>query len=197
VRIAKKSGLGDVASANELKNMDYTLINLGPFSKYFGKPAMNFKLAIHGQPGAGKTFLLLKFANWYAKNRGSVLYISAEEYGSPTLSEKLKALNSTLSENLHFGKNMETLSNYEYDLVIIDSVQAANLSIDDFHRLVEQYDLSAFIVVLQKTKDGKFKGSKEWEHDTDINAEVLFDDEGKRVLNTYKNRYQVIGQSAI
>lgn len=199
MRTAKSVALSGVVTASDVANMDYVLMKLGPYKKYFGAPATNVKIMVHGQPGAGKSFFLLRFANWFAKNIGSVLYVAAEEYGSPTLAEKLKQLNEQFSTNLHFAPSISAsaLSNYHYDLVILDSIQAANLTIDQFRELVSQRPDTAFVLVLQKTKEGNFKGSKEWEHDIDIAGELRFNDEGERVLNVYKNRYQVIGENKI
>lgn len=197
MRTANTKALSGIVTANDVANMDYVLMSLGPYEKYFGKPATNVKMMVHGQPGAGKTYFLLKFANWFAKNIGSVLYVAAEEYGSPTLAEKLKAIKQPFSPNLHFSPDVNGLNNYEYDLVIFDSIQAAKLDLDMFKELVKRYPLSAFILVLQKTKDGNFKGSKEWEHEIDIASEVKFNDDGERVIHTYKNRYQVIGENKI
>lgn len=190
--------LSGVVTAQDVASMDYQLLNLGPYTKYFGQPATNVKVMVHGQPGAGKSYFLLQFANWFAENQGSALYVAAEEYGSPTLAEKLKSIGN-LSSNLHFSASIEKslLSNYEYDLVIIDSVQAANLTLEDFGKLIENRPDTMFVLVLQKTKDGNFKGAKSWEHDMDIAAEVIFDDEGNRALNVSKNRYQVMGTNPI
>lgn len=199
MRPANNKALSGVVTASDVANMDYILMDLGPYAKYFGKPATNVKIMVHGQPGAGKSYFLLKLANWYAKNIGSVLYVAAEEYGSPTLAEKLKDIKQSFSPNLHFSGDLDSscLSNYEYELVILDSIQAAKLGLDEFKELVKNHPQTAFIIVLQKTKDGNFKGSKEWEHEIDTAAEVKFNDEGVRVLDTYKNRYQVMGEQEI
>jgi predicted ATP-dependent serine protease len=197
VRTASNNSLGELSTAADVANMDYVLIDLGPYKQYFGKPATNVKIMVHGEPGAGKSYFLLKFANWFAKNRGSALYVAAEEYGSPTLSEKLKSIKTELSPNLVFAQNLDSLNNYHYDLVVIDSVQAAKLTLEQFHELLQRYTNTAFVLVLQKTKEGKYKGAKDWEHDIDIAAEVIFDSEGDRAINVTKNRYQVSGINKI
>jgi predicted ATP-dependent serine protease len=51
---------------------------------------------------------------------------------------------------------------------------------------------TAFIGILQKNKDGSFKGGKEWEHEFEIASELIFNEDGKRAIRTYKNRYGVM-----
>ena len=194
--VRKGKSLGSIATADEIKDMNYVLMDLGPYAKYFHKPATNFTAMYHGEPGAGKTTFLLKFANWFATNKGSVLFISAEEYGSPTLSEKLKQIKN-ISSNLTFAGSLDALSNYHPDLVIIDSVQVAKLSLDQFQKYKKRYQQTAFILLVQKNKKGDFKGTKDWEHEVDIAGNVMFNEAGKRILDTYKNRYGNVSEELI
>lgn len=186
---------GGVSTAKDLMNMQYSLMNLGPYSKFYGKPGTNVKILLHAEPGVGKTYHAIKFGNWLAKHIGPVLFISAEEYGSPTLSEKLKEIGS-ISDDLHFTSSLADLSN-EYAFIILDSVQALNLTPESLRELIKQYNKAAWLWILQKTKDGNFKGSKEWEHDSDINSKMYFNDAGEREMDVYKNRYQVTGKNLL
>lgn len=179
--------------------MQYELVDLGPYSKYFGKVGKDFRLMVHGEPGAGKTVFLLKFANWLAHNKGPVLYISNEEYGSPTLSEKLKLItNKTnpISERLSFAEFVpESLDGYV--AVFFDSAQTLRLTDKDFHKIREHNKDKMLIVILQRTKGGVFKGEKDWDHNMQATASVHFDDGGQRVLSTSKNRYYETIEKAI
>lgn len=180
-----------VLSAKELldtvSDKDYLKLK-SPYKEMFGKVSKSFKLFLHGGPGSGKTTFLLKFANDLTQ-LGSVLYVSSEEFDSTTLVEKLKelmkkeGLDFELPDNLFFSKEIGNLK--DYDFIIIDSVNDIGLGIEEFKEIKEKFN-KAFILVLQNTKGGDYKGGKEWEHEVDIAAKV---EEG--VIDIFKNRYGV------
>jgi predicted ATP-dependent serine protease len=159
----------------------------GIYETLFGKPSKNFDLSISGAPSSGKTTFLLKFAHYLANNFGKVLYVSSEEFGSVTLVDKLKELtDGELSENLFFAKGMTDMTDYKF--VIIDSITDLGLEIEDYKELRDIYTETAFIVVLQHTKSGDYRGSKEWQHEVEI-----FSDIEQGVVYVTKNRYGVYG----
>lgn len=176
-------------------NQTYKTLDLGKYTKYFGLVAHNFDLMLHGQPGAGKTYWLLKFANWYAEKFGNVLYVSDEEFGTVTLQNKINETNST-SKNLYFSKSLNNVEG-RFVLIILDSINSIGLTLNNYINLRLQNPNTAFIGILQKNKDGSFKGGKEWEHEFEIAGELVFDDKNKRCINVYKNRYGILGQNKI
>lgn len=173
------------ASPEDLAKMEYTILPMvGEWRNALGQPAKQFKLMIHGEPGNGKTVLTLRLAKYLAENFGPTLYISAEEFGSPTLSKKIKDF-EIYSHNLRFGRDLKTATNIdEFEFVIIDSINRAGLDIKGFTELLEKHPNKSFIIILQHNKDGSFKGGKEWEHEVDIAGKVV-----NRQLEVYKNRY--------
>lgn len=158
------------------------------WSALLGKPAKNFTMMIHGEPGGGKTTLLLKFAQYLAENFGKVIFISSEEFGATTLTTKVKELFNEFPPNLHFTENVKQYDLWEYDFIILDSVNDLGLTIADFKQLKLDYPNAAFILLLQHTKSGQFKGGKEWEHETEIAGEIE-----NGLVTIYKNRYGVKG----
>jgi KaiC/GvpD/RAD55 family RecA-like ATPase len=46
-------------------------------------------MMFHGEPHNGKTIFLLKLAQYLAENFGDVLYVSSEEFASPTMTKKV------------------------------------------------------------------------------------------------------------
>lgn len=151
---------------------------------------------LHGEPGAGKTYFLLKFANWYAENFGNVLFVSDEEFGTVTLQNKINETKST-SKNLYFSKSIDNVNISDYVLVILDSINSIGLTLNTYINIRLQNPNTAFIGILQKNKDGSFKGGKEWEHEFEIAGQLVFDENGKRCIDVYKNRYGVLGQNKI
>lgn len=190
-----------VVSAEDLLGKDFGegLDFDNKFEILFGHPAKNFSMMLFGQPGSGKTYFALNFA-YYLTKFGKVLYVSSEEFGSVTLQDKLKDIikeygeNSKLSsdnldkedikipDNLYFAKGMTDLEGY--DFIFIDSVNDMDLDIMDYKEVRDIYSDSAFISILQSTKEESYRGGKDWEHEMDIAGEIV---EG--VVDVYKNRY--------
>src|SRR5690606_18052042 len=89
-------------------------------------------ILIAGQPGIGKSTLLLQIANSVSKKR-PVLYVSGEESASQV---KLRAerLGASGQDQLHFVASTSaddiaaTIRSAAYDLVIVDSIQTLSLA---------------------------------------------------------------------
>jgi predicted ATP-dependent serine protease len=153
-----------------------------------GRPATNFTLMLHGEPGAGKTTLLLKFAKYLANTFGKVLYISSEEFAASTMTEKVNTLLNPFPANLEFAENLKDPQLSKYDFIILDSVNDLGLQLQDYKDLRAKYPNTAFILILQHTKAGKYRGGKDWEHEIEIGGEVV-----SGVITIYRNRYGVKG----
>jgi len=178
-------GLNGVLTAEEMANRHLDLL---PFDSIwqtlFGRPGENFSMMFHGEPGNGKTILLLKFSQYLAEMFGRVLYISSEEFSSPTMTKKVQDFLSPRPERLHFAESLEQPDLSQYDFIILDSVNHLKLKESDYDKLRATYPNAAFIFILQHTKGGYFKGGKDWEHNAEIVGEVV-----KGVINISKNRY--------
>ncbi len=178
-------GLSGVLTAEEMANRKLDLLPFYSFwETVFGRPSKNFTAMFHGEPHHGKTILLLKFANFLAANFGRVLYVSSEEFASPTMSAKVKEFVNPLSERLHFAENLNDPELSNYDFVILDSVNDLGLKLNQYKELRKQYPETAFIFILQHTKSGEFRGGKDWEHLAEIVGEIH-----RGAVTITKNRY--------
>lgn len=187
----RRKGMDGIFSASEIGSMQHDVLAFsGKWKNIFGNPGKNFDLMLHGGPQKGKTTFLLEMAGYLAKNHGKVLYVSSEEFGSATLTNKVKEILPEASSDLHFKKNLENINLIDYQFLILDSINHLGLTLKEYKELREKYPKLACIIILQHTKDGQFRGGKDWEHEVDIAAEVV--ELGK--INVYKNRYNVIGE---
>lgn len=174
-----------VLTAEEMANRKLDLLNFFSFwNSLFGNPARNFTMMFHGEPHNGKTIFLLKLAQYLAENFGEVLYVSSEEFASPTMTKKVNEFLSPLPSRLHFAENLQDPDLSEYQFIIMDSVNDLGLKINEYKELRKEHPDKAFIFILQHTKAGDFKGGKDWEHIAEIAGEVH-----KGVVNITKNRY--------
>lgn len=169
-----------------------------------------------GQPGIGKSTLLLQIASSVGKSY-PVLYASGEESASQV---KLRAerLGANEHEALHFVASTSaddiaaTIRSGAYDLVIIDSIQTLGLAeISSAPGTVSQITNSsnviiraaketnaAVILVGHVTKEGSIAGPKVLEHLVDVVLQFEGDRYGGfKMLRAAKNRYGSTSEVAI
>lgn len=135
----------------------------GKWKKLFGEPANNFRFMVFGEPGHGKSSFALILAKYLSKElQKKVLYIAGEEKVGGTLQEKVIRLN-VANGNLDFNDKIPN-SISEYDVVFIDSVNTLSLKPEDLRNLPKD---KAYVFVFQTTKEGNYRGEKDFEHDVD------------------------------
>jgi DNA repair protein RadA/Sms len=168
-----------------------------------------------GQPGIGKSTLLLQLADALAKDR-SVLYVSGEESIRQVAlraerlgvkGDKLQLAVSSVTNDI-----ASTISQGEYDVVIVDSIQAVSLNeISSAAGNVSQITNStqllstaskatntALILVGHVTKEGSIAGPKLLEHIVDVVLQLEGDRYGGfKILRGTKNRYGSTNEAAI
>ena len=189
VKKEKCNELNGIMTAEEVAGMHYDkLLLTGKWQQLIGQPATNFDMMLFGPPSSGKTTFLISFAHYLATNFGDVLYVSKEEFNSSTLTDKVNQLLTSFPPNLHFAKNFQNIPFDRYKFVILDSITDLGLDLNSYKELREQYPDTAFILILQITKAGQFRGGKDWEHEVEIAGEV-----NNGVINIYRNRYGVRG----
>lgn len=172
-------------------------------------------ILIAGEPGIGKSTLLLQVADRYT-SQGKVLYVSGEESGSQIAlrGRRLKVSNPDLLllPETSFERIVSVLEKEEPSLIILDSIQtvyserlessAGSVSQvrEITFRLAEickEKDIPCFIVG-QVTKEGTIAGPKVLEHMVD----TVLNFEGERynfyrVVKVTKNRFGQAGEVAV
>jgi len=145
--------------------------------QFIGDPAPGFTAMVFGRPKMGKSYLCVDFAGYLARNHGKVLYVAGEEKLDATLQKKLTD-KDVAHPNLFVSDFLpEDLSGY--DFIILDSVNRMGLSPEDLQELKAKNPGKSFIFIFQTTKEGKFRGGNEFQHDVDVVIEVP--EQGKAV----------------
>lgn len=168
-----------------------------------------------GQPGIGKSTILMQICAEVAKTR-KVLYISGEESAGQV---KLRAQRlGAESKNLFFASSTsgndiaKTIESNEFDLVIVDSIQT--LSLDEITsapgtvsqvtncgnliiRAAKATD-TAVVIVGHVTKEGTLAGPKVLEHLVDVVLNFEGDRYGGfKTVRAIKNRFGSTSEVAI
>jgi hypothetical protein len=157
----------NVMCSTDFTNLEFKTIGFkDKWLDFIGDPAPGFTAMVYGRPKMGKSYLCVDFAGYLAKNHGKVLYVAKEEKLDKTLQDKLK--NTEVAHvNLFVADSLPNdLTNY--DFIFLDSVNKLGLNPKDLEVLKETNKGKSFIYVFQVTKDGKFRGNNEFQHNVDI-----------------------------
>ena len=163
---------------------------------------------LSGEPGVGKSTLLLEVAARLAKGGKKVLYVSAEESASQV---KLRATRtSALSENLFLATETDLssvlgqIAQVDPELIIVDSVQTvSSLDLDGVAGMpaqvrevasnlirVAKESSTPLVLVGHVTKDGSIAGPRTLEHLVDVVCHFEGDRQTSlRFIRTLKNRF--------
>jgi DNA repair protein RadA/Sms len=168
-----------------------------------------------GQPGIGKSTILLQIAHNVSKSN-PVLYVSGEESAHQvasragrlkTVNDSLKLASSTSADDI-----ARTIIDGTYDLVVVDSIQT--ITVDEISSaagtvsqitnstqlLTKAAKQSNTILVLvgHVTKEGSIAGPKVLEHSVDTVLQFEGDRYGGfKILRSVKNRYGSTNEAAI
>ena len=168
-----------------------------------------------GQPGIGKSTLLMQICAAVASNH-SVLYVSGEESAGQV---KLRAVRlGASSDTLHFASSTsgndiaKTIETGKYELVIVDSIQTLSMAeissapgtvsqVSNCGNLIIQVakgSNTAVVIVGHVTKDGTLAGPKILEHLVDVVLNFEGDRYGGfKTVRAVKNRFGSTNEVAI
>ena len=213
-KILKPQSMRSIAAEDSVRRLPTGISDLDAVLGGGILPAGVMLLA--GQPGIGKSTLLMQVAAYVAE-QSSVLYVSGEESASQV---KLRAtrLGATSGDDLQFVASTSaddiaaTIRSGRYKLVIIDSIQTLSLEeIASAPGTVSQITNSsnviiraakasgaAVILVGHVTKEGSIAGPKVLEHLVDVVLQFEGDRYGGfKVVRAVKNRYGSTSEAAI
>jgi DNA repair protein RadA/Sms len=170
---------------------------------------------VAGQPGIGKSTLLLQIAHLVAENY-KVLYVSGEESAHQVASRserlgqsksELKLASSTVADDI-----AKTIAEESFDLVVVDSIQTVAAreiasaagspsQITNSTQMLTQAAKAhntTLVIVGHVTKEGSIAGPKLLEHSVDAVLQIEGDRYGGfKVLRSVKNRFGSTNEAAI
>jgi hypothetical protein len=169
--------LSPVANSNTVMNsLDFaklkfdTLGFTGKWLGLIGDPCAGFRTMVFGKPKMGKSYLCIEFAGYLARHHGDTLYVAKEEKLDATLQKKLND-KDVKHRCLYVSDHLpEDLSAYQF--IFLDSVSKLKLTPEQLDSLKAANPGKSFVEVYQTTKEGKFRGTNEHQHDVDIVIEL-------------------------
>lgn len=218
---SKKSGASSAVALTQMKSLpeiDTKPImrirsGINEWDRVTGEGIVHGSLLIlTGDPGIGKSTLLLQISNGIAHNY-DVFYFSTEESLQQVKlrAQRLRCSESTLffSDQAHLLSIIETAKQAKPTLLIIDSIQNCYLSQTEsspgsigqlreaaflLMRLAKKYNITV-IISGHITKEGIIAGPKTLEHMVDGVFYLQGDDRWKtRLLRSVKNRFGTINE---
>ena len=194
-----------------------TLTGISDFDSVLGGGLMaGGVILVAGQPGIGKSTILMQVASFIAKNQ-PVLYASGEESASQ-VKLRAKRLGASTASNLYLTSTTSaddvaaTIATGKYTVAIVDSMQTMSMAdISSAPGTVSQITNSsniiiraakktgtAVILVGHITKDGSIAGPKILEHLVDVVLNFEGDRYGGfKIVRAVKNRYGSTSEVAI
>lgn len=180
-----------------------------------GGVTLQSAVLIGGEPGIGKSTLLLQVAAALAKQGKKVLYVTGEETAGQVKSraERLALKNENifiLATNI-LEEALDAMSEVAAPLVIIDSIQTIRSDevgqtagtvtqlkacAEEFTNWVKTHEAALFMVA-HVTKDGLIAGPKTLEHLVDTVISFERNSEDIRFLHAQKNRYGCVDELGI
>ncbi|UCD93641.1 MAG: DNA repair protein RadA [Candidatus Zixiibacteriota bacterium] len=197
-----------------LSEIDGTLLSgyvsgEGEFDRVLGGRLLpGSAVLVAGEPGIGKSTLILQAADAYSNHGLKVLYVTGEESpGQIKLRSERLSLSGTNIAVINLTDLEQILAaaeEHQFNIVIVDSVQTVSSGVFDSPpgtigqiresagRLIESAKKNdyALFLVGHVTKEGLVAGPKVLEHMVD--AVVYFEGDSRhlyRILRTVKNRY--------
>lgn len=173
-------------------------------------------ILLGGEPGIGKSTLLLQTASSFSKTQADlVLYVSGEESSSQIKARAnrlgVDCTNIQIMPTMRLEDILDALNELKPRLVIIDSIQTVysieggiipgtvnqlKYCTNELVGWVKEHD-SVLIMTCHVTKDGNIAGPKALEHMVDTVISFERNNDEIRFLRAYKNRFGSVDELGI
>lgn len=163
----------DVMPLSQLQNIKFETLDFSgsEYKELIGNPEPNFLICIYGVAGNGKSTRALKFAEYLSNNHGRVLYNSSEEGFRASMQSKVKDFKANyfhISNCRKFDDLKNLIDKNPARFIFIDSVNDMDITPEQLAQLRKKFPLRGFVIVMQATKSGNYKGDSAFAHDADV-----------------------------
>jgi predicted ATP-dependent serine protease len=121
-----------------------------------------------------------------AKQGNRVLYVAGEQHNTPVMTGMLGRLKITDFKNFGIVKKIGNKDLNNFDVLVIDSKDSLDFSLEDFKQLRDRYPHLSFVILSQATKTGGFTGTEKWRNEVDT---LIYCESLLAFTNRDKNRW--------
>lgn len=181
-------------SGNQILKMKFNNLELeGALGEFLGLIQRNkCAIALTGDSGAGKTTFSFNLAKSFMGANQKVGYFSLESGITETTQEIIEDLNLTGSKFEVFGEgDLEDvrLRATNFDCIIVDSYAKISTKAEDFENLRQDFPNTFFIIIFQKTTDGKIRGGSSILYNSTATIDIRLTKGNHRIALMQKSRY--------
>ena len=181
-------------TASELEEMKFETLELrGELGKFIGKlQRERCAIALTGDSGAGKSTFSFKIAKAFLEKSLSVAYFSLEAGFTESMQELVRKLDIS---KYHFKAFAEgrlqqvRMLATQYDCIFIDSNSKISSSASDFEALRQDFPNTFFVIIFQKTSDGKPRGGSSILFNSSATIDIQLTKENHRIAFMQKSRH--------
>ncbi len=191
---SKEQPIAKGISGNQILKMKFNNLELkGVLGTFLGLIQRNkCAIALTGDSGAGKTTFSFQLARAFRDVNQSVGYFSLESGITETTQSTIEKLRLTSSKFEVFGDgNLKDvrLQAAHFDCIIIDSYAKISSKANDFESLREDFPNTFFIIIFQKTTDGKIRGGSSILYNSTATIDIRLTKGNHRIAFMQKSRY--------
>jgi hypothetical protein len=193
-RQSKRTSLVRAVSGREILTMEFNGILLGgEIGKFLGKlEREKCAIALTGDSGAGKSTFSYLLARAFLEGNQSVAYFSLESGFTESMQKLVSKYGIGKYKFDAFGEGSLTDVRTEannYDCVIVDSYAKISSKPQDFEDLRQDFPNTFFIIIFQKTTDGKIRGGSSILFNSTATIDIGISDKEHRMAWMKKSRY--------
>ena len=181
-------------TGDQILKMKFNNLELeGELGQFLGLIQRNkCAIALTGDSGAGKTTFSFILANAFKKADQSIGYFSLESGITETTQTIIDTFNLVGSNFEVFEEgDLEDvrLHSKAFDCIIVDSYAKISSKAEDFENLRQDFPDTFFIVIFQKTTDGKIRGGSSILYNSTATIDIRLTKGNHRIAFMQKSRY--------
>ncbi|MFY9308106.1 MAG: hypothetical protein WAQ28_03545 [Bacteroidia bacterium] len=176
-------------SLNQAKNMKFDKAGLtGEWKALLGDICLPTTLFFYGPGGSKKSTGAIRLAEKLNNLGKKVLYVAAEQYGTPTFTALLSYLNPQVNEStFEIVRDLTVSDPSKFDVIVLDSKDASGFKhSDQFEEFKKRFPKQSFIITSKAIKSGNFKGDEAWRNNVDT---MVYFENGVARTDEDKNRW--------
>lgn len=181
-------------SGSQILEMKFEEVQLsGELGKFLGKLQRDrCAIALTGDAGVGKSTFSFHIAKLFLKQKMSIAYFALETSLSKRTQEMIAHHGLDKYNFKAFGEGKLTDVRYhanKFDCVFIDSFSMISTKAQDFENLRQDFPETFFVIVFQKTTDGKIRGGSSIIFNCTASIDLQMSAKGHRLAFMQKSRY--------